>query len=153
MFRCLHLLINSNLSFSRLFLLLELFRVFHSDTCTAFFYLNYMVHINKVVHFNFPIFFQQFCLICKLFMGKVFGVLVEYCLLVRNVCCQIQFTREKELPPNPTIMTKFTLELQKSCLKRDSTTTLNLLPMNSMQMTQNCWKNIGKLKETTLFQK
>ena len=35
----------------------------------------------------------------------------------------------------------------------DSTTIPNLLPMKSTQMTQNCRKDIGKLKGTTLFQK
>ena len=55
--------------------------------------------------------------------------------------------------PNPTTMTKFTLELQKSHSKIDSTTTPNPLHMKIMQITQNCRKNTGTLKETTLFQK
>ena len=35
-------------------------------------------------------------------------------LQVGNVCCQIQFTMEKQLQSKPTTKTKFTLELQKS---------------------------------------
>ena len=50
-------------------------------------------------------------------------------------------------------MTKFTLELQKSHSKIDSTTTTNPLHIKIMQMAQNCRKNTGTLKETSLFQK
>ena len=59
--------------------------------------------------------------------------------------------QEKQLQPNPTTMTKFTLELWKS----HSETTPNplLMKVMHMQMTQNCRKNTGKLKGTTLFQK
>ena len=32
---------------------------------------------NKVIPFNFSIFFQPFCIICVLFMGKEFGVVAE----------------------------------------------------------------------------
>ena len=39
---------------------------------------------------------------------------ISIVLQVGNVCCQIQFTREKQLQSNPTTKTKFTLELQKS---------------------------------------
>ena len=49
-------------------------------------------------------------------------------------------------------MTKFTLELQKSYSKIDSITTPNPLAMEIMKMTQNCRKNTGELKRTTLFQ-
>ena len=57
-----------------------------------------------------------------------------------------------KIDPNPTTMTKFTLELQKNDSKIDSTTTPNRLHMKIMQMTQNCQKNTGTLKGTTLFQ-
>ena len=50
-------------------------------------------------------------------------------------------------------MKKFTLELQKSHSKIDSTATPNPLHMKIMQMTQNCLKNTGTLKGTILFQK
>ena len=50
-------------------------------------------------------------------------------------------------------MKKFTLELQKSHSKIDSTTTPNPLHMKIKQMTQNCLKNTGALKGTILFQK
>ena len=73
-------------------------------------------------------------------------------LQVGNVCRQVQFTREKYLLPNPTTMTKFTLELQKSRSKIDSTTILDPLLVNITQITQNWKKNTGKLKGATLFQ-
>ena len=60
---------------------------------------------------------------------------------------------KKLIYPNPAIMKKFTLELQKSHSKIDSTTTPNPLHMKIMQMTQNCLKNTETLKGKILFQK
>ena len=50
-------------------------------------------------------------------------------------------------------MKKFTLELQKSHSKIDSTATSNPLQMKIMEMTQNCRKNTGTLTGKALFQK
>ena len=50
---------------------------------------------------------------------------------------------------NPTQLQR--QSLLWSCIKDDSTTTLNPLPMKITQKTQIFRKNIGKLKGTTLF--
>ena len=60
---------------------------------------------------------------------------------------------KNSLEPNPSTMTKFTVELQKSYSKIDSTPAPNPLPMKITQMTQNCREDTGKLKGKTLFQK
>ena len=82
LFRCLQLLINSDLLLRRLFplfesifnfsfrhkqhfLLLKLW-TFSYDAPTYFW--------NKVVSSNFPVFFRQFCVVCVIFMGKGLGV-------------------------------------------------------------------------------
>ena len=81
-------LINSNLLFNRLFPLYELILIVsfrHKQQfllCKSYIWWTFSYDApsyfwNKVVPFNFPVFFRQFCIICIIFMGKGFGVVVE----------------------------------------------------------------------------
>ena len=83
LFRYMHLLINFSLLLIKLFPLYELISSF-SFTHKIALYFTYIIwwtfyydapsyFWNKVVSFNFPMFFQQFCVICILFMGKRFS--------------------------------------------------------------------------------
>ena len=77
----------------------------------------------------------------------------KYCLLGGNFLSPNIVYQGKINSSQPNYNEKVYFELQKSHSKIDSTTTPNPLRLKIMQMTQNCLRNTGTLKGTTLFQK
>lgn len=86
LFRCLHLLINSEPLFSTLFpLYMTLFLVFHLDSGVIFFYLVGIVvyFCDDVAHLISQYFF---CVICAIFKSKRFGLVLES-IFEQLFCC------------------------------------------------------------------
>ena len=77
----------------------------------------------------------------------------KYCTLGGKCLSPDIVYQGKITSSQPNYNAKFTLELQKSHSKIDSTTTPNPLHMKITQMTQNCRKNTGTLNGVPLFQK
>ena len=76
-----------------------------------------------------------------------------YCPLVGKCLSSNKLYQGKITPSQPNYVGKVYFGVAEKSFKDRSTTTPNSLPMKIMQMTQNCQKNTGKLKGTTLFEK